>query len=282
VNRNRRACYNAIVRDDELAAVQTRWLADARAAWPDIATDERAFLDRQLARLSTDVTAEQALVLHASDLWIASACATGDRIALAHFEEQFVAPLTRVLNAVGLAGDQIDEVKQELRRKLLVSEGEPPRILDYSGRADLRTWLRTTATRLAIDLLRRRGALPIDDDELAQAPALNDDPEIAHLKERYRGELAAAISEAVAKLAPRDRLLLKYHYVDGLTIDRIGAIYAIHRATAARWLGTAREALADATHAVLGARLGVTGSELRSIARLVESQLDLSIRRLLA
>jgi len=34
-------------------------------------------------------------------------------------------------------------------------------------------------------------------------------------------------------------------------------------------------------HALLGTKLGVTASQLRSIARLVESQLDLSIRRLL-
>jgi RNA polymerase sigma-70 factor (ECF subfamily) len=75
--------------------------------------------------------------------------------------------------------------------------------------------------------------------------------------------------------------LLKYHYVDGFSIDKICAIYTVHRATAARWLGAAREALAVETHRLLGTRLGVSPSELRSIARLVESQLDLSIRRLL-
>src|SRR5439155_17675697 len=112
--------------------------------------------------------------------------------------------------------------------------------LDYSGRADLRMWIRTTAVRLAIDLLRRKRALPIDDDELAALPALADDPEVAHLKDRYRDELRTAIGEAIGALEARDRLLLKYHYVDGLAIDRIGALYGVHRATAARWLGAAR------------------------------------------
>jgi RNA polymerase sigma-70 factor (ECF subfamily) len=269
------------MRDEELVAVRARWITYAHAAWPDVVLDEQAFVDGQLARLPPDASAEQALALHAADLWLATACGNGDPVALAHFNDRFVAALNGVLNALGLSGDQIDEVKQELRAKLLVSDGEPPRILDFSGRADLRTWLRTTATRLAIDLLRRRGDLPADDEELAAMPALNDDPELAHLKDRYRGELAAAINEAAAGLSPRDRLLLKYHYVDGFTIDQIGPIYAIHRATAARWLGAARAALADATHALLGERLGLTGSQLRSIARLVESQLDLSIRRLL-
>jgi len=131
------------------------------------------------------------------------------------------------------------------------------------------------------DVIRRRRDLPVDDEELAILPAIADDPELAHMKDRYRGELRTAITEAIALLATRERLLLKYHYIDGFSIDRIAAIYGIHRATAARWLGAAREALSAQTHHLLISRLGVTPSQLRSIARLVESQLDLSIRRLL-
>ena len=270
------------MRDDELSAVAASWLADARAAWPDVAVDEAAFVARTAERLPAEATADEARALFAPDLWLAAGCAAGDAKAIAYFDERYVAPLGKVLGATGLTADQIDEVKQELRGKLLVADGEPPRILEYSGRADLRTWMRTTAVRGAIDLLRRKQALPLDDDELAALPALADDPEIAHLKDRYRDELRTAIGDAIAALDARDRLLLKYHYVDGISIDRIGGLYGVHRATAARWLGAAREALSVATHRLLGARLGVTASQLRSIARLVESQLDLSIRRLLS
>src|SRR5580704_14712433 len=123
------------------------------------------------------------------------------------------------------AASWVAEVRQELRRKLLVADGEAPRIADYSGRADLRTWLRTSAIRISIDLIRRRRDVPIEDEELAIVPALSDDPELAHMKDRYRDELRAAIGEAIAQLEPRDRLLLKYCYIDGLSIDRIGALY---------------------------------------------------------
>jgi RNA polymerase sigma-70 factor (ECF subfamily) len=269
------------VRDDELAEVATSWIADARAAWPDITVDETAFVAQVAARLPADAGVDHARAVHAADLWIASACAAGDPRALAAFEERYVAPLGGVLRATGLDPDQIDEVRQELRRKLLVADGDVPRIADYSGRADLRTWLRTSAIRISIDLIRRRRDVPIEDEELAMVPALADDPELAHMKDRYRDELRTAIQEAIAQLPPRDRLLLKYCYIDGLSIDRIGALYDVHRATAARWLGAAREALSGRTHAVLATRLGVSTSQLRSIARLVESQLDLSIRRLL-
>jgi RNA polymerase sigma-70 factor, ECF subfamily len=276
------ARYARSVREDELATVAAKWIADAHDAWPDIALDEPAFVAGVAARLAADATLDQASAVHAADLWIATACAAGDPVALARFEERYMAPLGAVLASTRLAPDEVDEVKQELRRKLLVADGEPPRIADYSGRADLRTWVRTAAIRTSIDLMRRRRDLPVEAEELAVLPALAGDPELAHLKERYRDELRTAIGEAIAQLPPRDRLLLKYHYIDNLGIDRIGAIYNVHRATAARWLGAAREALAERAHRLLGARLGVTTSELRSIARLVESQLDLSIRRLLA
>ncbi len=269
------------MRDDERTAAATRWIAEARAAWPEIALDEAVFVEAVAARLPADAGLEQALAVHAADLWIAAACAAGDPVALAAFDARYLAPLSAILGQTGLDAGQVDEVKQELRRKLLVADGELPRIADYSGRADLRTWIRTAAIRTSIDLVRRRRELPIEDEELAMVPAIADDPELAHMKDRYRTELAAAITEAIALLVPRDRLLLKYHYLDGFSIDRIGTMYNVHRATAARWIGAAREALSAQAHRVLVARLGVTASQLRSIARMVESQLDLSIRRLL-
>lgn len=269
------------MRDDELAAIAATWLAEARAAWPDVVVDGDAFVAQLAARLPADAQADHARAIHVSDLWLTTACAAGNANAIAAFDEHYIAPLGVLLRPTGLDVDQIDEVKQELRRKLLVADGEVPRIADYSGRADLRMWIRTAAIRTSIDLIRRRRDLPIDDEELAAVPALSDDPELAHLKDRYRDELRAAVTEAIALIAPRDRLLLKYHYIDGFGIDRLAAIYGIHRATAARWLGSAREALAYQAHRLLVSRLGVSASELRSIARLVESQLDLSMRRLL-
>lgn len=275
-------CCNACaVRDDELAAVTAKWLADARAAWPDIALDAAAFVAGVAARLADDATIEQATALHAADLWIAAACAEGNAIAIAHFESRYMASLNGVLVAAKLDAYEIDEAKQEVRRKLLVADGGPPRIADYSGRADLRTWIYTTAVRTGIDLLRKRRPVMVDVDELAMLPALGEDPELELVKERYRDELRDAIGDATAQLSARERALLKYHYVDGASIDRIGAIYGVHRATAARWVGAAREVLAARVHSLLSTRLGVSASVLRSIARIVESQIDLSIRRLL-
>jgi RNA polymerase sigma-70 factor (ECF subfamily) len=264
--------------DDELARAIESWIAAARQAWERVPLDEQVFVEHVAARLGG---ADALDVVFAADLWLACACARGEPAACAIFDATFVEPLDPVLAAAGLSPDQRDEVKQELRRKLLTADGDRPRIADFSGRADLRMWVRTAAVRAGIDLLRARRDVALDEDELAALPAIADDPELVHLKSVYREQLRDAVVTAIGQLEARERLLLKYHYIDGLSVDKVGAVYGVHRATAARWIGAARDALAAKAQRVLIATLRVTPSELRSIARLVESQLDVSIRRLL-
>jgi RNA polymerase sigma-70 factor, ECF subfamily len=268
--------------DEDVGKVAAEWVAAARAAWPSITLDEAVFVAQVWSKLPADASVDLARAVHASDLWLTLACASADPRALAAFDTHYVAPLSHVLRSLRLTPDQIDEVKQALRERLLVAGGERPRIAEFSGRAELRTWIRTTAVRLAIDLLRSQREIPLDDDEeLVAIEAATDDPELTHLKDRYRHELHAAISDAIARLASRDRLVLKLHYIDRLGVERLGATFGVHHATAARWLIAARESLAELTRQILVAKLGVSNSELRSIARLVESQLDISMRRFL-
>ena len=66
-------------------------------------------------------------------------------------------------------------------------------------------------------------------------------------------------------------------HIDELSIDKLGALYRVHRATAARWVASARRALVDATRDQMITRLGVDSVELDSIIRLVRSQLEISI-----
>src|SRR5262249_46581288 len=120
--------------------------------------------------------------------------------------------------------------------------------------------------------------VPIEDD-LLEAPGFADDPELGELKAKYRDQLAAAFRASLATLQPRDRSLLRYQVMDGLTIDEIGAIYKVHRATAARWLAPIRTELVDGTLAKLSAELGVGRASAASIVRLVQSQLELSVVR---
>jgi RNA polymerase sigma-70 factor (ECF subfamily) len=70
--------------------------------------------------------------------------------------------------------------------------------------------------------------------------------------------------------------------VYGSTVDQIATVYQVHRATAARWVAKAREELARKTRDALRKRLELSQSQFESVVRMIESQIDLSIERLLA
>ena len=85
----------------------------------------------------------------------------------------------------------------------------------------------------------------------------------------------------LAALPADERTVLRMHYLDGLNIDRIGVVFNVHRATVARWIARTRDALLAETKRRLGERLRVTGRELASLMGLVQSQLDVSIGKVL-
>ncbi|HEY5924781.1 MAG TPA: hypothetical protein VIV11_24040, partial [Kofleriaceae bacterium] len=62
----------------------------------------------------------------------------------------------------------------------------------------------------------------------------------------------------------------------------LAKLYQVHRATAARQVEKARERIASGVRKLLSRKTGVHGDELRELAELVSSQLDLSLSRVLA
>ena len=226
------------------------------------------------------------LVDHASvpwgDLYLACACARGDAAALRLFDEvlfpQVEAALARVARSA-----RADEVRQMLRHKLFVAEpGKRPKIAEYAGRGALRTWLRVAATRLALDLAAGAAReAPVENDALEFIVGGGADPELEYLKRRYAAEFRAAFADAFAALEARDRSVLRYAFGQGLSIDAIGTIYGVHRATAARWVTSAHEGLVKGLRKTMMARLAVDPSEYASILRLIESRIEVSFDRLL-
>lgn len=173
----------------------------------------------------------------------------------------------------------IDEVHQRLRQKLLVAESdEPPDITKYAGRGRLSGWVRVTAIRLALKLLREQKRDTPTSDKLMQAiTPCDDDPELVYFKHLYRREFKAAFVEAMASLSSRERNLLRHQLIDGLSIDQIGALYQVHRSTAARWLARIRQGLALSIRRLMIEQLGIPKGEYESILRLIRSRMELSI-----
>ncbi|MGE0547704.1 MAG: sigma-70 family RNA polymerase sigma factor [Kofleriaceae bacterium] len=254
-----------------------------RAAWPQLAVDDEAFTRAVAGGVrETDAVAAAIEALHAEDLYLAQACASNAPAALAAFATLCDPALTTSLRQMGLADDAVDELLQEVRTKLFVGVNGPAKISTYSGRAALRSWTRTIATRAAVDRIRARAPASEDDDVLQFVPDSADDPELAHFRQTYHAEFKSAFEEALATLEVRERNLLRHYFVDQLTVEEIGALYSVHKATASRWIDAAREALSKRTRAGFQQRLKALPADIDSILRLLQSHIDLSLSRVLA
>lgn len=250
--------------------------ARGRDTWPTIDLGFDAFsavVARQIATLPVDQLPE----LHAGDLYLAIACALGDARAIALIDERYLSGFAPMLGRLGQDAASVEDVTQILRLRLLVgAPGQPPRISRYNGTASLATWLRVAAVRIAISLHRKHRAADVVDevDVVAEAPS----PELELLQRSYGSEFQIAFRAAFEALTARDRNLLRHQVVDKLGIDRTAALYRVHRATAARWIAQARDALVRGVRRELQDRLGVDKQEFESILRVLHSKLEISLR----
>ncbi len=263
-------------------------IAEGRAAWPSIYLPEDDFLRYLAQRLPPEEPVQATLAaVHGKDLYLACACGRGLPSALAAFERHYLSNLPAFVGHLNNGPEFADEVGQILREKLLVAApGAQPKIADYSGRGALLNWLRIAALRTALSLRRSQnaqrivghgGETPEPDDDIGSSLPMRRDPEMDYIKDRYRQEFKEAFHQAFSSLSVEQRNVLRLHYVDGLNIDRIGAMFRVHRSTVARWLASSCAQVLDETRRMLRERLRLSPTEFDSLAGMVRSQLDLSI-----
>jgi RNA polymerase sigma-70 factor (ECF subfamily) len=253
------------------ATVVEAALGATRARWPAIVVDRDELLEHV-----ERVGAEPAdLALNGAELGLACACARGDEAALRIFETEYVARLEPTLKRLG-DGDFIDEARQLLRQRMLV--GPEPRIATYAATGPLLGWLRIAALRVGLNL-KRSAVRP--GDALLVEEIVRELPVEASDLPRYVEVFSGAVERAFATLEARDRNLLRLHHVDGLTLDRLGALFQVHRATVARWLAGARARIFEEVEAEVKRTLKLSPSEFQSILGLVRSYLDASLNGLM-
>lgn len=259
-------------------------LARARAAWPDLALADAAFIDhlaRSAARFADPVAALGDL--HAVDLYLARACVDGAPGAVAAFERRHRPAVERALSRMGGGAAHAPEICQAMLASLLVgTEARPPRIADYQGRSPLDRWLGITAQRLALnasqaDRARRRLVDRLIDEPLPPAR----DAEESLTRERYKPVVEAALRDALKTLSDRERVIMRLNLVGGLSTVRIAKMYGVNQATISRWLARARTAVWMATERQLRAEAPMLAGELEALLRTLASQIDLSLSTVL-
>jgi RNA polymerase sigma-70 factor (ECF subfamily) len=265
---------------DLLELTLTHLLSRARGEWPDLEVDELSFVEHVAARVEPS---SQLDALHVEDLYISFACLLGDPEALRRFDERFLSRMAIVFRGAVPSGMADDDLMQNLKLKLFVRQGEtPPRIASYSGRGSLMHWLRAAAVRMAQDYARStRNQTDAGDEALIDSPAAGTNVEVAYLKQHFAPEFKAAFQEALAELSAKDKNLLRLHYLDGISPEEIGRLYQTHRTTVWRWLSKCRQDLFSRTRELLGQRVNLADSEFSSLMNAVQSQLDVSLTRML-
>lgn len=269
----------------EVADSLRRRFVSARKTWPGVNLDESLFLRYLAERLPEGQPVEESLPgICIEDLYLACACVQGDRPGLEAFERAQLHSATRALSRIGHPKAFVDEVVQTVRQRLVLPPpGESPKISQYAGRGPLRSWVRSVAVRTAATASRREEAHGQSDPDrgLENLAASASDPELQLMRSRYREEFTAALKESLSRLSTRERAILRLHFVQGMSVDRICGIYRVHRATAARWISAARDQLIADTRRILGGKLKLNSTELNSLMRVAHSQLDLTLSRLL-
>lgn len=270
--------------DDALGAALTRVVEHARDTWPKLDVSSTLFAAYLGARVPAGKTPLEALgSLHVTDLYLACACANEVPGALEQFDRQFAGTVEAFVRNVPGATSRLDDLQQALRTKLFVdAPDEPKKIAQYTGRGKLSSWIGVAVQRTALNLVRSdvaRKETVLDD--FSEAIPSGANPELDYLKARYRAEFREAFQQAVSELTQRERVVLRHHYVNGLSQERIARLYQANQATVSRWITSARESIRRAAERELRKRLNTSVSEIQSIAALIRSQFDLSLARYL-
>jgi RNA polymerase sigma-70 factor (ECF subfamily) len=268
----------AVGSSSDLDVALGTYVEAARAPWPDFGLEPEDFV-RYLAERAPG--GELPPLRHAADLWLAWACVQGAAPALACFLRDYEALVTRVVRRRGGGDDQAADVRQMLAERILVGDPSTCRrakLADYKGLGSLRGWVATAAATTLATQRRDEGRRREGAESLAERDFVARlDPELQYLKQRYAQPVHDAIIAALDASSARDKALLRLHLKERLSIDALGALYGVNRATVARWLVAARRTLKTRTIERLRTCLELNPTECESLLGLVNSQLEVSM-----
>ncbi len=177
-----------------------------------------------------------------------------------------------------------EDTRQQLEVHLYLGRaGRGPAFATYRGSGSLESWVRAVSTRAVVDGTRARARAPAKAEWTSRpADVAPSEAELSLAAYRHTDAVRDAMQSAFARMTVRDRNLLRYSVFHKLGVDELGAIYSVHRSTAARWLQRARAALSNEIQDDFARQLGTSTQEAASLLRALRSRLDVSIRSFLA
>lgn len=258
--------------------ITNRLFEAARAQWPGIELAPEAFARRFDALLADVEDPDSAALERATaDLYLTFACLEQIPNAFVELERKVLFKVPGWVRRIVLSTARANEVRQEVAKRLLTAEGSnAPRLALYAGKGSLEGWVRVAAVRVAHNI--RDAQHSVNGVPLTEIPTTREaDPELVAVRKVYAKEFAGALRTTLDTLSRDERNVLRLHYLDGLSIDEVGAAYRVSRATAARMLLRAREAVASKMHELLASEIGAAAPEPASVLALIRDELEESL-----
>ncbi|MCY0994660.1 hypothetical protein OV203_46475 [Nannocystis sp. ILAH1] len=249
-------------------------VAAGRRDWPGIELTPR--LEQAIERhAQTSALA----VVDPAEVYLALACLEDSAAAMRLFERRYLASAEPALATYRLGPDELLEVRQRVRIRLFVQQRDGvPVILHYAGQGRLGGLVRVVLVREAVRLrsAATQAALTIE----AIEPR---DPELALADDERQALSKQAFERAAARLSGRERCLLRLHYVRSVSGAAIAAMYGVHRATAVRWLESARLHLLQHLSTELRTLApNLSPAQREQLETWFDTHLELSLSRVLA
>jgi RNA polymerase sigma-70 factor len=160
----------------------------------------------------------------------------------------------------------------------VATEGQPKKIGQYTGDGPLTGFVSTSARRTAMRMVASASRFQGEDALARQFSAVHDQ-EVAMLKARYGDLFNGAISLALRKLAPRDRLILRLNLIERISTTKLATTYNVSQPTVSRWIQRAADQIFSTVKEMLCEELKIDTSELHSLLALVRSQIDFTLSR---
>lgn len=179
--------------------------------------------------------------LQADDLFLSIACANGNERAWWEFDQTHRSYLERVAQHLARtdidAQEVVDQVYVDLYGQKIVDGERVSKFATYSGRGNLRGWLRTVIWHSLVDLHRAsHNEVSLDEmtenvgEGAAHASFAVDEPtgEDEMLdrieRDRYRKATVASLRKAFSDLDDQEKLLLLYYHVENLKLREIAKL----------------------------------------------------------
>jgi RNA polymerase sigma-70 factor, ECF subfamily len=188
------------------------------------------------------------MALHATDLYLALACAQKADKAWDRFNSLYRKYINDLANFAAMNNSASELAGSVLADLFLPDHSGQSRIASYQGRSSLATWLRAIICHRAVNE-RERLCNNVEDleavHEIADEAALSKMDALLR-SSRYGSVIRESLRCSCEALSERERLLLLMRYDDGLQLGQIARLFGVHQSTITRQIEAACKKLREA------------------------------------